>query len=136
MRLLLFHPGAASIDCAECQKWAFNIETGEKQTFKSGPTRELLPMALGPNDAPPCHKCPKGSPEKAKELELSEKNWAAFAHYEESKVAGLSEEERRDPIIRRNMALIERIVSEKRNGDQARNLAEALIAVLTSGKAK
>jgi hypothetical protein len=89
---------------------------------------------MGPNDQTPCHKCPKGSPEEAKQIELSEKNWAAYAHYQEAKAVGLTDEERRDPIVRRNFALIDRLTEDKRNRDEARNVAEALVAVLTKGK--
>ena len=68
MRLLLFHPGAARIDCEECQQFVFNLDTGEKETYRSGPTREQLPLVRGPGVPTPCNKCPKESPEKAREI--------------------------------------------------------------------
>lgn len=131
MRLVLFHPGAARIDCDDCKQFVFDLDTGEKETYRSGPTRELLPMARSPETPTPCQKCPKGSPEKAKEVELSAKNWAAFAHYLQAKSVGLSEMERDDPIVRRNFAIVDGIVKEHERREQGHHLAEALIAVLT-----
>ena len=130
----MFHPGAARIDCGECQKFVYNLETGERETFRSGPNRDLVPVGRPPGTPTPCNKCPKGSPEKAKTLELSEKNWSAFAHYQESKAVGLTEAERRDPIVRRNFALMDRIAAERDRRDHSQGMAEALIAVLTSKK--
>lgn len=134
MRLILLHPGAARIDCEECKKFVFNLDTGEKETYRSGPTRELLPVERLPSVPTPCNKCPKQSPEKAKEIELTEKNWAAFAHYQQCKAVGLTEAERRDPIVRRNFALMDRLTAERDRRDQATGMAEALLAVLTQRK--
>lgn len=130
----MLHPGAARIDCEECQKFVFNIQTGEQDTYKSGPERTELPLARGPGQPPPCHQCPKESPERAKQIELNDKNWAAYAHYRQAKAVGLTEEERRDPIVRRNFAVIESLVNERDKQDSARHLAEALVAVLTKDR--
>lgn len=84
-----------------------------------------LPLARNAGQPPPCHKCPKESPEKAKQIELSEKNWAAYSHYLQAKAVGLTEEERRDPIVRRNFALIEMIVTDHKLTAEADAFAEA-----------
>lgn len=110
MQLILFHPGAARIDCRECAKFVFNLETGEKEVFKSGPERKELPVVRGPGQPTPCHSCPKESPEKAKEIELTDRNWRAYRHYKEARAVGLSEEERRDPIVRKHFALLDAVL--------------------------
>jgi hypothetical protein len=130
VRLLLFHPGAARIACEDCKKWIHNLETGERETFPSGPTRELLPLERPANVPTPCNKCPKGSPERAKKIELTAKNWEAYAHYQQGKAVGLTEAERSDPIVRRNFALLDRLTKEREQIDTARGMAEALLAVL------
>lgn len=134
MRLLLFHPGAARIDCGECQKFVFDLQTGERETYKSGPERKEVPYARNAGESPPCHKCPKESPERARQIELSEKNWQAYGHYLQAKAVGLTEAERRDPIVRRNFALIDMLVSERKAEADAEKFAEAFVLRLASVK--
>lgn len=106
MRLWLFHNGAASIPCEQCKEFVFNIETGEKQTYKSGPERKELPL-LRSGSPTPCDSCPKESPERAKEMELTPKNWQAFQWYQEARATGLSDAEKNDPIVRRIFAALD-----------------------------
>lgn len=106
MELILFHPGAARIDCGDCAKWVFNLETGEKEVFKSGPERKELPVVRQPGEATPCHSCAKESPEHAQEIELSPRNWRCWRHYREGRAVGLCELERRDPLVRKHFALL------------------------------
>lgn len=85
------------------------METGEKQTSGRGPERIQIPLLR--NGSPtPCDVCPKESPERAKEMELTDKNWQAWNFYTQSKATGLSDEERRDPIVRRIFAVLDPIV--------------------------
>lgn len=107
--MLLFHPGAASIPCEKCKEFVFDLETGEQQTYQSGPQRKELPL-LRAGSPTPCHVCPKESPEKAKEVELSEKNWQAWNFYTQAKATGLTEVERADPIVRQAFALLDPIL--------------------------
>ncbi|MCI0358640.1 MAG: hypothetical protein L0211_09160 [Planctomycetaceae bacterium] len=123
----MFHPGAARINCDECKRFVFNLESGDKETYRSGPEREELPMVRGPNVPTPCNKCPKEDPENAKQIELSPKNWAAFAHYLQARACGLSDVERRDPIVRRNFALIDMLTRERDRKAQAEEFAEAFV---------
>jgi hypothetical protein len=108
----LFHPGIANLSCETCLKYVTDIpETGEVKTYgvtnpETG-LREQVPQPRPQGTLPPCERCPKGSPEQAKEIELSEKNWLAFGHYRQAKAVGVTETERRDPIVRRNFAVID-----------------------------
>jgi hypothetical protein len=89
-----------------------DLDRGEISTY--GATidgeRRQVPQLRPKGTLPPCVRCPKQSPERAKEFELSAKNWRAFAHYQEAKAVGLTENERTDPIVRRNFAVIDQIV--------------------------
>ena len=110
--MLKFHPGPARLDCETCIQYVTDLDRGEVTTY--GATidgeRKQLPQVRPKGTQPPCVRCPKQSPERAKEIVLSEKNWRAFAHYEEAKAVGVTDEERRDPIVRRNFAVIEQVV--------------------------
>lgn len=111
MRLLLFHPGVASLPCEKCIQFVTDLESGEVCTYsvtnRETGQREQLPQARPQETLPPCQRCPKGSPEQAKEMELSTKNWYAFSHYRQAKAVGVTEQERNDPIVRRNFAIID-----------------------------
>jgi hypothetical protein len=103
----LYHPVAASLPCSECQKWFYDLRTGKRQE------RGGQPVPRPPAIKPPCWECPKESPEKAPEHELSEKNKAAYrvaqevrATYGQCLVGGW----RSDAILRRNLRLVQEIV--------------------------
>ena len=131
---MLHHPGAARIDCDDCKQFVFDLKTGERETFKSGPERKELPLARNAGESPPCRQCPKESPERAKQIELSDKNWQAYSHYLQAKAVGLTDAEKRDPIVRRNFALIEMISSDHKTQQQADAFAEAFVLRLASVK--
>ena len=72
---MLEHPGVAKIPCSECQKRAYDMDTGEPKTFRAGPEGEL--KFYDQNHKAPCFtgwKCPKESPAKEKDHLLSERN--------------------------------------------------------------
>lgn len=114
MRLILFHPGPARLSCDTCLKFVTDIERGEVETYnvtnRETGERERVPQPRPAGTVPPCERCPKGSPEQAKLVELSDKNWAALAHYRQKRAARfmtLTESEKRDPIIGKNFAIID-----------------------------
>lgn len=109
MRLLLFHPGPSRIDCAKCIRYVHDMDTGELKQYRSGPKRELRSVERPKGQSPPCEKCPKESPQKAKQYELSAKNWRALWYYYEARAAGLTESDRSDRLLRRNLAILDRI---------------------------
>lgn len=106
--LWLFHPGAASIDCELCAKFIYDLETGQVQTYRAGPSLDVKPC-LRPTDSPtPCDRCPKQSPEHAKSLELSEKNAATWALYRRHRAAALPEDAL-DGQTRDNFAVLDEL---------------------------
>ncbi len=109
MRLLLFHPGAARIDCRECGKFIYDLETGELKTYAAtvDGERVKLPQVRPAGTPTPCNLCPKQSPAQAAEFELSEKNWQTYAFYLQARAVGLTDQERSDPIVRKNFAIID-----------------------------
>ena len=95
--MILLHPGAASIDCEDCAKWVYNLETGERQQWHG---------ADAPNPTvTPCRKdpkiCPKGSPEAGSEL--TPRNWQAYENYLECKAVMQFPD---DAIVRRCAGII------------------------------
>lgn len=74
----MFHPGVARIKCSDCRKRLHNMETGEPQTYTSGPNKELK-FFDGPahENKSPCMtggKCPKIHYSREAEFVLSTKN--------------------------------------------------------------
>lgn len=109
MRLLLFHPGAASVTCEECRKYIYD-DTWKRKTYRAGPRREERPC-LRPDSIPtPCERCPKESPSKAKEYDLSRRNRKAFDAYLRFRAAG--PRGRIDSVAERNMAIIDDLYRE------------------------
>lgn len=101
--LLLRHPKVAYRSCEDCQKYAYNEETGQMMRQKYG---QQLPVLRHPRDLPPCRVlsvgCPKGTPENPKSL--SRKNQRAYYHYLQCKATNSWPD---DGIVRENAAIIE-----------------------------
>jgi hypothetical protein len=72
------HPGPASIDCNDCAKHVYNLQTGEVETFEIEDGKRLPILRTGPT---PCDSCPKGSPENGRKLELDWRNRRAVDLY-------------------------------------------------------
>jgi len=100
-----------------CQKFVTDLDSGTVSKYsvtnRETGEREQVDQPRPPGTLPPCQRCPKGSPEQAKEIELSERNWMALAFYEEEKSIGIRDEVKRDPIVRRNFAAIDRAYRER-----------------------
>lgn len=123
MRLLLFHPVMAQISCSECQKVVYDFDTGEKITICNGslPMLRVLP--------PPCEKCPKQSPRHEAEFVLSDRNLRTLRLYYEVRATGgacLSEAERQDRLLTRNLYTIDRLVREFERKQQVDDLVGLL----------
>lgn len=113
------------------------METGDVKTYRAtvDGERKELPCVRPAKSPPPCLTCPKQSPEKAHEHELSEKNWRAYAHYQQARAVGLDEDERHDPIVRRNFGIIDPIVRQQEARQSARMIATELARVISAAKA-
>ena len=122
---MLLHPGVAYRDCAHCEKFHYDEDTGEVHQWRG------QPMERRGNDKAPCRMkpdgCPKGTPEEPKSL--TPKNRQAYHYYLECKAVG---EFPRDPIVRRNAALIAQVLADVAEAKQTKamyKLAEILLAV-------
>ena len=109
----MFHPALAAIACKDCQRQMHNLETGEPETYRSGPTREEVPKLWPRGTGPPCKTCPKGSPAEERDHVLTAKNWRTLKIYQQVRATGghcLTDAERVDPILRQNLATIDVLV--------------------------
>lgn len=91
--------------CEECAKWMYDERTGQVQKRAGQPI-------LRPKQVPtPCHNCPKKSPEEAKRLALSPKNWRAFNFYWRVKASG-GNVLMLDSVALKNCGIIEQVVAQ------------------------
>jgi len=106
--LSIAHPEIASRSCEDCLKHIYNHETGKRQLDPKG---NPIPRPAG--GKAPC-QATAGAPREVREricakiapdagVELSEKNRAAYEHYQECKAVGVFPD---DPIVRRNARII------------------------------
>ena len=124
----MLHPKIAGLSCEECKQWIYDIKTGEKMKRRGQPQRRQ------PGQATPCHTCPKESPEKARETELSAKNWRALGLYRKDKAIGcLTQEQRQDRILQQNFVIIDQVWQEWQQRQAAEGLAEQLAVLLGLG---
>lgn len=110
VRLVLLRPDASSRDCGECVRWMHRDSPEHMGPRLERPAGVPVPRGHRPGSGPPCRYCPKqphGVPPAARcratAEELSDKNWAAYAHYLECRATGQFPA---DAIVSRNAALI------------------------------
>lgn len=120
------HPGLLRFSCAECRKWVYDPETGERQTTCGGRLDVL--RIKGPDGEPntPCKECPKGSPAREHEFILTEANKRTYGLYLEVQATSgqrLTDAMRRDRWLMRNFGLIHRIAEAKKEAKQQELLA-------------
>ena len=137
--MLLLHPGVAKIDCRDCQRRLYDLETGEPKYYRAGPNREKR-YYDGPKHKPPCATpedvgggCPKGSPQEAHKHELTEENWRTWELYQQSRATHgqcLTEAERSDVLLPIAFSLLERITSAAERRAAANETAAALLPLL------
>lgn len=132
MRLQLFHPGVARIDCRKCQKELYNLQTGELVTYKAG----ALGLKTYEVTEAPCQRgevCPKESPEKAHRHLLSDRNWKTVNLYRRGRAIGFHHMPK-DDLFAENMAIIDGLMRswERTRAAEASgtNLALALIPLI------
>lgn len=131
MTLLLDQPALHDLDCRTCWVYAIDTTTYKPHSSKrdGGRSGEGEPLKRGKGSCPPCKQCPKESPEKASQHELSVKNWQAYQFYLRHRAMNfqsLTEQEKRDPIVQRNMKIIDEVV---RNYEEKRQLTLTALAM-------
>ena len=106
IRLQLLHPEIASRSCTDCQQWLY-FDKGPGQFGERVERPAGVPIPRGPHIKTPCCWCskiPAGKepcPENA--VELTPKNFEAWAHYRECKAVG---DFPTDAIVRFNASII------------------------------
>jgi hypothetical protein len=122
--LWLTNPELSTRSCDNCKKWLYR----EDGTIAK---RRGHKLRRPPGQKPPCRTCPKESPEKAWQYELHQRNWLALDVYWEVQATSgvcLTDVEKSDSILMRNLATIHRIMTEFRN----RSLASQLTGLAIS----
>lgn len=138
MKLLLFHPGVAKIDCRDCVKRLYDLEKGELVITPRGPMRELTAITEKDGHKAPCrvgNVCAKGSPETAHLHELSRKNRKTLAIYLRKKHGG--DVGRIDTLLADNMRLIGSVFEQyeaKLQSDRTTHLIAKMTQALFAGR--
>jgi len=105
--LILRNPRLAMRTCAACKKWWFDHDTGLVSRNENGlllrPAGTVLPCETREG-------CEKGHFDNP--LELNSVNSLVWQHYREWKAVGLTDEAKSCPIVRRNWAIIDRLVEQ------------------------
>jgi hypothetical protein len=137
VRLLLFHPGVAGIDCEDCKKYVYDLKTGERKTYRAGPGRIELPCVRPALLSTPCGECPKKSPENARLIKLNRRNLETVWIYRQVRATGgqcLTEAMAADPLLMRNLTLLDELYREHDRERLGQEVAHAVL-LLYAGKA-
>lgn len=105
--------------CSDCAKWLYD----DKGTLHK--TRAGLPILRPPGTATPCHSCPKESPAKAHEHELTAKNRRLVAFYYEARAAGFRVP--MDDATREKLSIIDGMVRQAESKQLAQSVALELL---------
>lgn len=102
------------IDCSDCQKRLYDLETGKPKTYDAGPPdaqgKRKQEYFWGPKYCP-CRNgdtCPKGTPETAHEVLLSPKNTRAFLAWQQGRVDNFAGCQL-DDLARDNLSIVQRV---------------------------
>jgi hypothetical protein len=97
------HPKVAHIDCDDCKKHVYNLKSGKRLTYETD--EGMLPILRV--DDPPCHVCPKKSPENGKRLKLSDRNRRFVDFYYRVHASGMRHPLLDCPVTQRNMRIVD-----------------------------
>lgn len=81
--MALVYPAVARVDCHDCLKHRYNLETGERLEYEAEEGIKL-PILRG-NEKAPCEACPKKQPDLGGRLVLSRRNHQAMDFYHRMK---------------------------------------------------
>jgi hypothetical protein len=122
------HPKLADLSCGDCQKWVYEIPSGDLQTYESGNGERSKVQRSGP---PPCHLCPKISPDHEHQFILSDYNERLLILHRRlrSGVWQLTAEQRQDGLLADNFAIIDALLTGAENRKNREHLAESIAQV-------
>lgn len=106
MLLLMLHPLVAFRDCEHCLKYQYDETTGKPGRSKSG--KGYIPRFTKPR----CQLqrgCPKGSPENPRGF--NQQNRQAYEHYKTCLAMNQFPD---DPVVRRNVQIIQKAEDDAR----------------------
>lgn len=105
MSLILTHPATAYRSCEDCQRWIYDVQSGQIKRNKL--TGEPIPRP--PGTKMPCVHCPRcegeaeKTPEVGKRRSWSARNWRTWELYWRQQGTGSRVG---DAIVRRNFGII------------------------------
>ena len=126
MTLYLEQPALHDLNCRECAKYIYEPDKGWTPLVNQAGEKK---RRFGPT---PCRICPKENPQKAPQHELSDKNYRAYQFYLLHRALNfnaLSDQEKQDPIVQRNMQIIDTVV---RRFEQKQQLQQTMLLLTAS----
>lgn len=123
MSFLLNYPAHAGLECSECQKWIYDIQTCEPK--KRGGKIQPRP----PGVPTPCQSCPKKSPENWERIKPTRRTYATLELYRRNKATfgrTLNEHEADDEWLQKNFAILDEVFQANENANQHRAQQRAI----------
>jgi hypothetical protein len=124
----LSQPEIHDLSCRDCLQWIYDPDKNWAPTLRGDQKqRRFTP--------PPCKRCPKQSPAKAHQFEISARNIAAVRHFlmhRAMNFAALSELEKRDPIVQRNFEIIDQVFREFEKASERAYETQRMATLLTA----
>lgn len=129
MQLLLLHPKAAAIDCHDCQRWIYDLTTGEKAVAQESKAHGIKRYAPKAKPLSQCGECPKKSPENAERLKLTKQNREIvdlFLECRSMNWVGTPQAVAEDRTLRRMFAHLEQVYAAYERQQQATIISNAV----------
>ena len=123
MRLLVLHPQLLQRSCDDCQRWIYDER--HQRLLRGG-----RPVPRPAGVPTPCASCPKQDPQRGGYFDrhAADFAWLLRRRWEVAATGGacLTEAERLDPLLHRNLALAEVVLGEFEAQRIARHVLHAL----------
>lgn len=124
MAFQLQHPEHAALECEECKRFVYQIDTA--QPWMKAGKRVKAPK----NYRTPCEACPKGSPERYEQIRLTARSAATLDLYRATRAMGgrnLTDAEASDELLAIMFSILDRLFTAK---EQA-TIRSAVVDVLS-----
>ena len=121
--MALAHPQLTGFTCEDCRAWLIDLKTGKRIERGGEPQRRR------PGAPTPCRTCPRESPERGKALALGRREMATIHFYLQVRATAgvcLTERERADPLLLRNLAIVDGVFRQYERGQSAVEFANVL----------